>query len=261
MAVCQQTGTFICARDRYIKLYKFVECTNDSSHFKYIDFMELPFEIQLDFSPIYLSVNEHIIGCGNREYMCMFKMSERGYCNTADSDVLSANSLTTTSELSGIGAMNGSVHHATASGTVNEFKRQFNDSMNDEMTQGTNGSGIFDYKNVSKKFLASIKSNISSTFDYQARDHSEKGRFERNRRSIELKPVFIDNSTPLCTLKHLSTTTDDVSSKSRFTNKHQWFDLILILLILIFNRLTRIMCSDYCFKLSNTMRPTIHFNV
>lgn len=197
--------------DRFIKLYKFIECTNDSTHFKYIDFAELPFEIQLDFSPIYLSINEHIIGCGNREYMCMFKMLERGYCNTADSDVLSANSLTTTSELSGIGAMNGSMPTE-----ANEFKKH--DLAGDDTMNGT-----FDYKNAPRKFLASIKSNISSTFDYQARDHCEKGRFERNRGSIELKPTFIDNSMPLCNLKHSSTINDDVCVLIPFMKTEKFF--------------------------------------
>lgn len=91
LAICQRTGTLICAKDRFIKIYKFDECVNENTHFKYIDFIEVPFEIELDFVPTQLSINEHIFGCANAEFMCIFKISEQGFYNTANSLTTSSN--------------------------------------------------------------------------------------------------------------------------------------------------------------------------
>lgn len=181
LAVCQRTGTFICAKDRFIKFYKFDECVNDNTHFKYIDFMEVPFEVELDFVPTQISINEHIVGCANTEYMCVFKLTEQSFYNTA-------NSLTTSSSLSVMAAM-----------PICPYVDNQTDS-------------ILDYQNVSKKFLTSITSNISSTFDYQMSDSlSEKGRLCRDR-SIEMKPSYVDTAMPMCNLRHFSTANDEVSN-------------------------------------------------
>lgn len=190
------------ALDRFIKLYRFVECTNDSTHFKYIDFIELPLEIELDFIPIYLDINEHIIGAGNKEFMSVFKLLERNFCNTADSDALSANSLTTSSELSGMGGGNNYAQQMP----VTDGKAAANGESSMIVRDNCQS---FDYRTASEKFLSSITSNITSTFDFKARRSSDK-RMERSRRSVELKPVYIDNSMPLCSLRHLSSTNDTV---------------------------------------------------
>lgn len=200
MAVCQQTGTFIVGLDRIIKLFRFIECTNDSTHFKYIDFTELPLEIELEFMPIYLDINEHIIGVGNKEYMCIFKLLERNYCNTADSDAISANSLTTSSELSGIAGVNYATQNPLSDGKA----------ANNENYKSSKDTEPLDYKNASEKLLSSITSNISSTFD-RPRKNSLRGRSERKCYSVELRPVPIDNSMPLCNLRHLSASNDTVS--------------------------------------------------
>lgn len=187
------------AVDRFVKLFRFVECVNDSTRFKYIDFIELPLEIELDFIPIYLDINEHIIAAGNKELMCVFKLLERNYCNTADSDAISANSLTTSSELSGMGGIN-YVANPMADGRA----------ANNEYSTNSKDTEAFDYRKASGKFLSAITSNITSTFDFKARRGSDK-RLERSRRSVELKPAFIDNAMPLCSLRHLSSTNDTVS--------------------------------------------------
>lgn len=216
IAACQQTGTFICAIQRCIKLYKFIECTNDNTHFKYIDFMELPFEIDLGFVPIYLSINEHIVGCGNREFMCVFKLLERNYSNAVDSDdAISANSLTTSSELSGIGNV-GDVNNFMSGGNyISEQKYIANAASNLDYIDDSFHQ-VFDYKNISKKFLSSIKSNISSTFDHQTSDqYGCKLKSDKNRGSTELRPIFIENGIPLCSLRHVATafltTSDEVN--------------------------------------------------
>lgn len=178
--MCQRTGTIICAKDRFLKFYKFDECVNENTHFKYIDFLELPFEVELDFIPSQLSVCEHIIGASNSEYMCVFKISEQNYFNTA-------NSLTTSSSLSAMVPI-----------PVCSYLETSTDS-------------VFDYRNASKKFLSSITSNISSTFNYQSIEiNAERGKIGRDR-SIELKPSNIDIGIPLCNLRHFSATNDDVS--------------------------------------------------
>ncbi|XP_031634727.1 uncharacterized protein LOC116348019 [Contarinia nasturtii] len=175
LAVCQRTGTIVCANDRFLKIYKFDECVNENTHFKYIDFLEVPFEVELDFIPTQLSIDEHIVGTANSEYMCVFKISEHSYFNTA-------NSLTTSSSLSVMAPM-----------PVCPYVDTSTDS-------------VFDYQNASKKFLTSITSNISSTFDHQSMEMN--GKMCRDR-SIELKPNNIDSAIPLCTLRHFSATNDD----------------------------------------------------
>lgn len=180
LAVCQRTGMIICAKDRFIKFYKFVECVNENTHFKYIDFTEVPFEVELDFVPNHIGINEHIVACSNAEYMCVFKLSEQNFYNTA-------NSLTTSSSLSVMAAM-----------PVCPYVDNSLDS-------------ILDYENVSKKYLSSITSNISSTFDYHSIDNSsEKTRMCRDR-SMELKPNYVDAGMPLCNLKHFGTANDEVN--------------------------------------------------
>lgn len=202
IASCQETGTLICAIHRCIKLYKFIECIN--THFKYIDFVELPFEIDLDFVPIYLTINEHIIGCGNREFMCVFKLLERNCCNAVDSDdMMSANSLTTSSELSG----------ANGFGIGDAFG-EMNDANGVSMHHFSDDDGlVFDYKNASRKCLSSITSSISSTYDQMSSDpFGNKSKFDKNRGSSEFRPLFIENSIPLCSLRHLTPACAEIAS-------------------------------------------------
>lgn len=183
-------GTILCAKDRYLKFYRFDECVNENTHFKYIDFIEMPFEVELDFVPIQLSIHEHCIGCANIEFMCVFKIVEQNFYNTA-------NSLTTSSELSAMAAM-----------PICTFPDMSNEP-------------LLNYQNVSTKFLTSITSNISSTFDYQVVEStSEKGRFGRDR-SMEFKPNFVDKGIPMCNLQHYPNEYDDVSH----------FDFIFVILL------------------------------
>lgn len=211
VAACQETGTLICAIHRCIKLYKFIECTKDNTHFKYIDFVELPFEIELDFVPIFLSINEHIIGCGNRELMCVFKLLERNCCHAADSDdMMSANSLTTSSELSGANIFgNGLIIDRTTGYAFGEVS----DMNGTSMSHCYDNEGVFDFKNASKKCLASITSNISSNFDQLAADSfGNKSNYDKNRGSSEFRPFFIENNVSMCCLRHLTSGCADVPS-------------------------------------------------
>lgn len=186
LAVCQRMGTILCAKDRFIKIYKLHECINETVHrFKYIDFIELPMEIELEFVPMQLNIDEHIVGCANAEFMCVFKICEQNFYNTA-------NSLTnTSSELSVMATM-----------PMCTFADQSTDSM-------------LDYGEISKKFLTSITSNISSTFDYQSMENGVGGEHNGRRigrdRSIELKPNFVDKSIPMCNLRHFQAINDEVS--------------------------------------------------
>lgn len=211
IASCQETGTLICAIYRCIKLYKFIECIKDNTHFKYIDFVELPFEIDLDFVPIHLTVNEHIIGCGNREFMCVFKLLERNCCNAADSDdMMSANSLTTSSELSGanifgIGMLNDRTN-------IDAFGETDTNGVPMQHFSDDDGQ-VFDYQNATRKCLSSITSNISSTYDQMSSDPlGNKAKFDKNRGSIEFRPLFIENSVPLCSLRHLTPACAEIAS-------------------------------------------------
>lgn len=209
VASCQETGTLICAIHRSIKLYKFIECIKDNTHFKYIDFVELPFEIDLDFVPIYLTINEHIIGCGNREYMCVFKLLERNCCNAADSDdMMSANSLTTSSELSGANVFGiGAPVDRTNGDTFGEVQCDAMNHYSDDDGQ------VFDYKNASRKCLSSITSTISSNCDQMTTDpFGNRSKLDKSRGSSEFRPLFIENSIPLCSLRHLTPACAEIAS-------------------------------------------------
>lgn len=185
LAVCQRIGTILCAKDRFIKIFKFHECINENVHrFKYIDFIELPIEIELDFVPTQLSIDEHIVGGANAEFMCVFKLCEQSFYNTA-------NSLTnTSSELSVMATM-----------PMCTF------------ADPSTADSMLDYGMISKKFLASITSNISSTFDYQTMENGgdRNCRSIGRDRSIELKPNFVDKSIPMCNLRHFAATNDEVN--------------------------------------------------
>lgn len=75
---------------------------------------------------------------------------------------------------------------------------------------------LLDYGNASKRFLSSITSNISSTFDHHTVDsNGDRNRFGRDR-SIELKPSFLDNCIPLCNLRHFSVASDEVCGDLKF---------------------------------------------
>lgn len=223
LAVCQTTGTLIIAINHTIKLHKFNECTNDNSHFKYIDFMEMPFEIDLDFMPIYLNINEHIVGCGNREYMFIFKLLERNCCNAIDSDdMLSANSLTTSSELSGINVA--SANNALSDDNPFENGKPFTEHNLTLQNGGDYGQSSFDYKNATKKYLTSLTTNISSNFDQITNEHfNGKQKCEQNCGSNEFRPIFIENSIPMGLLKYLpknySILVDEVHKLSSLNNK------------------------------------------
>lgn len=210
LAVCQASGTLIFAINHTIKLHKFNECTNDSSHFKYIDFMELPFEIELDFIPIYLCINEHIVGCGNREFMCIFKLLERSCLNAIDSDdMLSANSLTTSSELSGINV-------ASATYAISDENRFENGKKVNEFDSGEN-SHSFDFRNASRKHLSSITANISSNFEQISNEFlNGKSKCDPKCGSGEFRPIFVENGIPMGAIKYLpknySMLSDEVSN-------------------------------------------------
>lgn len=222
-------GTILCAKDRFLKLYRFDECVNENTHFKYIDFIELPFEVELDFIPTQLSIHEHCIGCTNTEFMCIFKIVADTFYNTA-------NSLTTSSELSAMAAI-----------PIYPFPDISADPM-------------LDYQNVSKKFLASITSNISSTFDYQMADNtSEKGRIGRDR-SMEFKPTFVDKNMPLCNLRHFSNGTDEVRHLFLAFSAINSKESIVSLFFMFHFRRTKITAFAFFCK-SNSMMLMIHFNV
>lgn len=150
---------------------------------------------------------------------------ERSFCNAADSDILSANSLTTSSELS---------HYAATAFDKREAQTECYNS-------DANGKSILDYKNASKKFFTSIKANIASTFDYhQTKESSiDKTKYEKNRGSMEFKPIFIENMVSLCNLRHLSSATNE--------------DVCKIALLLDFILINAIYGNNFLFDLIQTV--------
>lgn len=195
IATCNRTGTLICAVHRTIKLFKCSERSNDGSHFKFIDFNESPFEIDLDFVPIYLSINECIIGCGNREFVSVFKLIERSYCNEAESDgALPSNSLMSSSELSDMSMFN---HQ---NGAINDMHLGCGP---DESKARHENSSVLDYRNLTKKSLQIIEHKISSTLDMN-NNTNRKQSTQKNQ--MDVRPVYIENAKPLASIHHIVST-------------------------------------------------------
>lgn len=218
IATCDRTGTLICAINRTIKLYKFSERINDGTHFKFIDFNESPFEIDLDFEPIYLSLNECIIGCGNREFVCVLKLIERNYCNEAESDgALQSNSLMSSSELSDISVFN---HRNGGGGGNNDMNVEY---AADDMKKQSDQFEVLDYEKLSRESLQSIEHKITSTLDLN--NNSNNFNCKQNnidKHHMDVRPVYIENAKPLAVIHYVD--------GSYFSNTERVNDVLFVMM-------------------------------
>lgn len=76
VACCASTGNIIVNNKNIIQVFIFKYCTNETTKLQYIDFFEAPFQIELDFSPTKILVNEDIVSCANKQFFHVFKIVE-----------------------------------------------------------------------------------------------------------------------------------------------------------------------------------------
>lgn len=76
IACCQSTGNIVVNHKNIIQIFIFKYCTNETTKLQYIDFFEAPFQIELDFVPSKVLLNEDIISCSNKQFFHVFKIIE-----------------------------------------------------------------------------------------------------------------------------------------------------------------------------------------
>lgn len=76
IACCQSTGNIIVNHKNILQIFIFKYCTNETTKLQYIDFFEAPFQIELDFIPSKILVNEDVVSCCNKQFFHVFKIIE-----------------------------------------------------------------------------------------------------------------------------------------------------------------------------------------
>lgn len=76
IACCQSTGNIVVNHKNVIQVFVFKYCTNENTKLQYIDFFEAPFQIELDFHPSMILINEDIVSCFNKQFFHVFKVLE-----------------------------------------------------------------------------------------------------------------------------------------------------------------------------------------
>lgn len=72
--IIQSTGNMFILSGNLIQPFVFKYCYNDSTKYKFIDFTEANFYIELDFKPTRLEVAENIFAAMNQMYVNVFQI-------------------------------------------------------------------------------------------------------------------------------------------------------------------------------------------
>uniref|UniRef100_A0A1B0CX09 Uncharacterized protein n=2 Tax=Lutzomyia longipalpis TaxID=7200 RepID=A0A1B0CX09_LUTLO len=76
VACCQVTGNIAIVAGNKVLFYHFKSCQTDTGRYNYIDFVEVPFFVELSFSPQKISLTEGVIGCMSDFTFNLFKITE-----------------------------------------------------------------------------------------------------------------------------------------------------------------------------------------
>lgn len=76
IACCPSTGNILVIHKNILQIFVFKYCTNETTKLQYIDFFEAPFQVELDFIPSKVLINEDIISCSNKQFFHVFKVVE-----------------------------------------------------------------------------------------------------------------------------------------------------------------------------------------
>lgn len=86
IACCEATGNLLVAHLGILQLFEFRWCTNETTKLQYVDFFEVPFQIEVDFHPQKLLINENVISCSSKQFFCCFKVIESCDGNNSTSE-------------------------------------------------------------------------------------------------------------------------------------------------------------------------------
>ncbi|XP_055701356.1 uncharacterized protein LOC129800765 [Phlebotomus papatasi] len=76
VACCQVTGNIAIVAGNKVLFYQFKSCKTDTGRHNYIDFVEVPFFVELSFSPQKISLAEGVVACMNDFTFNLFKITE-----------------------------------------------------------------------------------------------------------------------------------------------------------------------------------------
>lgn len=96
IACCQSTGNIIVNHKNVLQLFMFKYCTNETTKLQYIDFFEVPFQVELDFIPSKILVNEDVISACNKQFFHVFKVVE---VNDGNNSTTSESNICTSTEM------------------------------------------------------------------------------------------------------------------------------------------------------------------
>lgn len=105
IAACPSTGNLLVNHKNVIQVFIFKYCTNETTKLQYIDFFEAPFQIEIDFIPSAILINEDIISCSNKQFFHVFKVFESvdGNNSTAsESNICTSTEIPRSEELTNI---------------------------------------------------------------------------------------------------------------------------------------------------------------
>lgn len=101
IASCPSTGNILVNHKNVLQIFVFKYCTNETTKLQYIDFFEAPFQIELDFIPSKILINEDVISCSNKQFFHVFKVVESidgNNSTTSDSNVFTSTEIPQTEE-------------------------------------------------------------------------------------------------------------------------------------------------------------------
>lgn len=101
VACCPSTGNILVNHKNVLQIFVFKYCTNETTKLQYIDFFEAPFQIELDFIPSKILMNEDIVSCSNKQFFHVFKVVETVDGNnsvTSESNVYTSTEIPQTEE-------------------------------------------------------------------------------------------------------------------------------------------------------------------
>ncbi|GAB0094712.1 hypothetical protein DMENIID0001_100370 [Sergentomyia squamirostris] len=76
VACCQVTGNIAIVAGNKVLFYQFKSCKTDTGRYNYVDFVEVPFFVELSFSPQRITLTEGVIACMSDFTFNLFKITE-----------------------------------------------------------------------------------------------------------------------------------------------------------------------------------------
>lgn len=96
IALCPSTGNVVVTHKNILQIFIFKYCTNETTKLQYIDFFEAPFQVELDFCPSKVLINEDVVSCCNKQFFHVFKIIE---CADGNNSTTSESNMCTSTEI------------------------------------------------------------------------------------------------------------------------------------------------------------------